>query len=235
MKKQWKAIGVGGLLLAAGLASGKDGGSKAKTIQRETLASYVNRMQQQAPAPISGTPGSLWRDNSRLAFLTGDYKAVQVGDLITIVVVQGTTALNAGAVATGRTFSSTSSIAALAGHIKTSGVQNIFSPSSAETLGGKSQASTTSNLQTTLAGRVVAALPSGLLVVEAERMLTMNNEKQTLLLRGLVRPGDISPSNAVLSNAMGDLQLELKGKGVLSDGTRPPNAVTRMLLRLIGF
>jgi flagellar L-ring protein precursor FlgH len=218
------------ILLAAPFAAGK-----TKSIQRESLAAYVERMQQQGPALPSGSPGSLWTDNSRLTFLTGDYKAAQIGDLITVVVVQGITASNGGSVATGRTFSASSSIAALAGHVKTSGVQNIFSPSSAETLGGKSQASTTSNLQTTLAGRVVAVLPSGLLVIEAERMLTMNNEKQTILLRGLVRTGDVSPNNTVLSNAIGDLQLELKGKGVLSDGTRPPNIVTRVLMRIVGF
>ncbi len=219
------------MLLAVPFAVGK-----SKKIQRETLSAYVERMQQQGAELLpSGSPGSLWADNSRLAFLTGDYKASRVGDLITVVVVQGITASNGGSVATGRSFKSTSSIAALAGHVKTSGVQNIFSPSSTEDLAGKSQASTTSNLQTTLAGRVVAVLPSGLLVIEAERMLTMNNEKQTIVLRGLVRTGDVSPSNTVLSNAIADLQLELKGKGVLSDGTRPPNILTRVLLRIVGF
>jgi flagellar L-ring protein precursor FlgH len=207
----------------------------SKKIQRETLDAYVERMQQQGLEQPSGSPGSLWTDNSRLAFLTGDYKASRVGDLITILVVQEISASNGGSVATGRSFKASSSIAALAGRVKTGGVQNIFSPSSAEDLAGKSQASTTSKLQTTLAGRVVAVLPSGLLVIEAERMLTMNNEKQTIVLRGLVRTGDVSPSNTVLSNAIGDLQLELKGKGVLSDGTRPPNIVTRVLLRIVGF
>ena len=206
-----------------------------ENIQRESLSAYVERMQQQGPEPSSGSTGSLWTDSSRLTFLAGDYKAARVGDLITVIVVQGITASNGGSVATDRAFKATSSIAALAGHVSTSGVENIFSPSSTESLAGKSQASTTSNLQTTLAGRVVAVLPSGLLVIEAERMLTMNNEKQTIVLRGLVRTGDVSPSNSVLSNAIADLQLELKGKGVLSDGTRPPNIVTRVLMRILGF
>ena len=30
------------------------------------------------------------------------------------------------------------------------------------------------------------------MVVEAERQLTMNNERQTMLVRGLVRPGDVT-------------------------------------------
>jgi len=78
-------------------------------------------------------------------------------------------------------------------------------------------------------------LPNGALVIEAERQLTMNNERPVLLLRGLVRPGDIGPNNAVPSNAIANLELELKGKGVISEGNRPPNAVVRIILRIVGF
>lgn len=209
--------------------------AKDKPIQRESLSAYVERMQQTAPNLTPTTPGSLWTDNGRLSFLTGDYKAARVGDLVTIVVVQDVTATNANSVGRARSYAATSGITALAGHLKTSGVQNIFSPTSTETLAGKSQASTTSTLQTTLAGRVVAVLPNNMLVIEAERQLTMNNEKQTILLRGLVRTGDIAPDNTVLSNTIGNLELELKGKGVLSDGTRPPNLLTRAIMRIIGF
>jgi len=218
------------ILLLAPFALGK-----AKKIQRENLASYIQRMQPQGPEPPSGSAGSLWADNGRLAFLTGDFKAGRVGDLITIVVVHDTAATNANSVATARTFAASSGITALAGELKTGGVQQLFSPSSSQALTGASSAATTSSLQTTLSGRVVAVLSSGLLVVEAERELTMNNEQQTVLLRGLVRGGDIGPNNTVASNAIGNLELELKGKGVLSDGTRPPNVVIRTLLRIFGF
>ena len=209
--------------------------AKQKNIQRESLAAYVQRMQQQVPEVGSGSPGSLWADNGRLAYLAGDYKAAHVGDLITILVVQDMKASNANSVSTARTLAANSGISALAGHLKTNGVEQIFSPTSSQSLSGKSQASTTSTLQTTLAGRVVAVLPSGLLVVEAERQLTMNNERQTVLVRGLVRPGDVSPENTVASNTIGNLELELKGKGVLSDGTRPPNLLVRAILRIVGF
>lgn len=208
---------------------------KAKKIQREDLAAYIQRMQPQDAALPSGSPGSLWTNNGRLAFLTGDFKAGRVGDLITIVVVHDTTANNANSVSTARTLAASSGITALAGQLKTAGVAQLFSPTSSQALTGKSQASTTSSLQTTLSGRVMAVLSSGLLVIEAERQLTMNNEKQTVLVRGLVRSGDIGPNNTVTSNAIGNLELELKGKGVLSDGTRPPNVVVRTLLRILGF
>lgn len=218
------------LLLVSVSAAGKQ-----KNIQRESLAAYIQRMQQQFPDTASGSPGSLWNDSGRLSNLAGDYKASHVGDLITILVVQDVKASNASSVSTARSFAASSGVSALAGHLKTSGVEQIFSPTSSQSLSGKSQASTTSSLQTTLSGRVVAVLPSGLLVVEAERQVTMNNERQTVLVRGLVRPGDISPENTLASNAIGNLELELKGKGVLSDGTHPPNLLVRALLRIVGF
>jgi len=204
-------------------------------IQKETLAHYVDRMQQQSPDLNHATWGSLWTDNGRFADMNTDYKAIHVGDLITIVVAQGTTANNANSVSAARTFNASSGISALAGHLKTSGVEQIFSPQSTQTLSGKSQGSTTSTLNTTLAGRVVAVLPSRAMVIEAERQLTMNNEKQTILVRGLVRPGDVGPDGSVLSNRIANLELELKGKGVLSDGTRPPNPLVRAILKIVGF
>jgi flagellar L-ring protein FlgH len=209
--------------------------AKQKNVQQESLAMYVERVERQAVEPASGSPGSLWQDGGRLAYLTADYKAARIGDLITIVIVHDLTASNAANVSTARNFSASSGISALPGKLKTSGVEQLFSPTSAQTLSGKSQASTTSSLQTTLAGRVVAVLSSGLLVVEAERQMTMNNEKQTIVIRGLVRTGDIAPDNSVPSNNIADLELQLKGKGVLSDGTHPPNIIVRGILRVLGF
>ena len=209
--------------------------TKPKTIQRETQAAYIQRMQQQSPDLSHATAGSLWTDNGRFANLSADYKAMHVGDLITIVVAQGTSANNTSSVSTARTLNASSGITALPGMLKTAGVASLFSPNSSATLSGKSQGSTTSVLTDTMSGRVVAVLPSGVLVVEAERQLTMNNERQTILVRGLVRPGDITPLGTVQSNQVGNLELELKGKGVLSDGVRPPNALIRGLLWLVGF
>jgi flagellar L-ring protein precursor FlgH len=149
--------------------------------------------------------------------------------------VQDTTATNTANVGTDRSFKANSGIDALAGRVSTSGVQSLFSPRSSQTLQGKAQASSKSTLRTSLTGTVVATLSTGALVVEAERSLTMNNERQTVILRGIVRGGDIAPDNSLLSNQLSNLELELKGKGVISDGTRPPNVIMRVLLRILGF
>ena len=210
--------------------------AREKSRPKDSLDEYLQRLSSlPASSAVPTTPGSLWTDQGRLADLTSDYKARQVGDLVRILVVQSLQAENTGNVASDRSFKASSGIDALAGHIRTSGVQNIFSPRSAETLQGKAQASSTSSLRTSLTGRIVAVLPGGNLVVQAEREIVMNNERQTILVRGVVRPGDLAPDNSVPSNAIANLELEVKGKGVVSEGTRPPNVFTRWLLRLVGF
>jgi len=209
--------------------------AREKPTAHKSLEDYLRRLQQLPSQTTPNTPGSLWSDQGRFAALASDYKAHQVGELITILVSQNVQAQNTGNVSTDRSFKASSGIDALAGHVSTSGVQNIFSPSSSQTLQGKAQATSSSSLSTKLTGQVVAILPSGALVVEASREILMNNERQTVFVRGLVRTGDLGPDNTVTSNSLGDLELELKGKGVVSDGTRPPNAFTRWLLRLVGF
>lgn len=223
---------LAGLLL--GLSATQLYGSKKDEKAKDSLAQYVARLESHASAP-SPTLGSCWLDAGRLASLSTDYKAAAVGDLITIVVAHSLTSSNAGDVSTARSYSASSGINSLPGKLKTGGISSLLGLQSAETLAGKGQADSSSSLTTTLAGRVVAVLSSGNLVIEAERVINMNNEKQTVKLRGLVRRGDIGPGNTVASNAIGDLELEIKGKGVVSNGVRPPNLVVRAIMRILNF
>lgn len=200
-----------------------------------SLAKYLARVQTALPAAPALSTGSIWVDSGRMASLSADYKATVAGDLITIVVVQDLISSNAGAVSTARTFSASSGVDSLPGKLKVGGAANLLGLHSAETLSGKGQASSTTSVTTTLAGRVVAVLPSGNLVIEAERVINMNHEKQNIVLRGVVRRGDIGPNNTVASNTIGDLELEIKGKGVISDGVRPPHPILRAILRILNF
>jgi flagellar L-ring protein precursor FlgH len=199
------------------------------------LEKYLARVQTAETPVTPQTLGTIWVDSGRMASLTTDYKARTVGDLITVLVVQDVTASNSGTVGTDRSFSASSGVDSLPGKLKTSGVASLLGLHSAQTLSGKGQATIASKLRTSLAGRVVAILPSGNLVIAAERSIAMNHERQTIILRGVVRPGDIGPDNTIVTNAISNLELELKGKGVISDGTRPPHPVLRAILRILNF
>ena len=82
---------------------------------------------------------------------------------------------------------------------------------------------------------MIAVLPSGNLVVEAQRKIFMNNQHEDVTIRGVVRPNDIGSNNTIPSTSLSNLEIEMKGKGIIADSTRPPNRVTRALLSLIGF
>ncbi|HTS36834.1 MAG TPA: flagellar basal body L-ring protein FlgH [Candidatus Solibacter sp.] len=229
--KSWGFLFVALLALAGTLAA------KPKTPppKRDGLADYLQRVSAKAADSAPPTTGSLWNDSGRLANMVADYKAARVGDLVTVSVAQNLSATSTGNVSTNRAFNASSGISALPGQLKTTGVANLFSPSSTQVLTGKAQATSQTSLTTILTGRVVAVLPGGTLVIEAERQITMNNEHETVILRGLVRPGDLNATNTVNSNQVGNLEVEVKGKGVISEGTRPPNPIIKWILRAVGF
>jgi flagellar L-ring protein FlgH len=204
---------------------------------QKTREDYVARMQQQtSPPPVDSSLGSLWVSGGALTNIQSDYKASRLNDLVTIVVVQRTTAQATGNVGAQRDFNTSSGISGLAGYIKpTSALSNLLTAQSSTKLKGTGSTDASTTMNTNLAGQVIAVLPNGNLVVEAERMVAINNQKETMLVRGVLRPGDIKPDNSALSTVLSNLEVELKGKGVVSDATRPPNPLIRALLWVIGF
>jgi len=202
--------------------------------EKINLAKYLARVQMAQPAAPALSMGSIWIDSGPMASLGADYKARVVGDTIEIVVVQGLTSSNANTVSTARTLNTSGGIDSVP-VLGNGAAQSLLGLHSSETLAGKGAATTATSVSTNLAGQVVAVLPSGNLVVEARRIINMNNEKQTIVLRGVVRRGDIGPNNMVASDSIGDLELEIKGKGVISDSVRQPHKVLRFLMHLFDF
>jgi flagellar L-ring protein precursor FlgH len=72
-------------------------------------------------------------------------------------------------------------------------------------------------------------------VIEAARQVEFSQQTQTIILRGLVRPEDISQHNQVLSTAISSLELEVTGKGIINDYTHRQNALVRLLQRILIF
>ena len=201
----------------------------------QRLADYLARARAGAEASPASA-GSLWSPQGRFTDLATDYKARKVNDLIVIHVIEQTQATSAGTVKTQRAFNASSGISTPFGGLSTQNkLQNLFSPTSTQNLNGQAQANSNTSLNATLSGHVVEVLPNGYLVVQAERNVEMNNERQALVVRGIVRPGDLAQDNSVLSTSISNLEVELKGKGVISDGVRPPNRIVRAILKVVGF
>jgi flagellar L-ring protein precursor FlgH len=184
--------------------------------------------------PPANPNGSLWNPQNSFSEMSADERARNLNDLLTIRIVEQTTAQNTADVTAQRKLSSNSNITGVAGQTIAQ-LNPILALNSDNELTGKGQADTGIKLQTSVAGRIVAVLPNGVMVVEAERRVHMNNETQTIVLRGMVRPADIQSDNSVVSTSLANLEIELKGKGVISDATRPSNKIVRAILWLTGF
>jgi flagellar L-ring protein FlgH len=198
-------------------------------------AEYIARLQQQyVPAIEDASVGSLWTAHSVLGDFSSDYKARHLNDTITILVAVQTTAAQSGTVDSERTLTSTSSITGIMGRVPAA-TNPLLSGSSASALKGQGSTASNTTFATSLTGQVIAVFPNGNLVVQAERQIFMNNQHENVIVRGMIRPGDIGPGNTVLSAALSNLEIEMKGKGIIADGVRPPNAITRAVLWLLNF
>lgn len=184
----------------------------------------------------SSDPGSLWSPTSRLQDVTHDIKAAQLDDIVTIVVSESASAVSTGTTKTARTSSAQNSITALAGLTKVAGPwANLANLGGTTTLDGQGTTSRTTTLNTTLTARVTHVLPNGYLVVEGTKLLGINTEHQVITVRGVVRPDDLNSANSVPSDLLGDLEVQVNGKGVVADAVRRPNILYRLLLGILPF
>ncbi|MFZ3264126.1 MAG: flagellar basal body L-ring protein FlgH [Terriglobales bacterium] len=225
------------LLLTTVLLSVHPAWSHSKKENSEQLrAEYLARVQEQTPSKEpSGTLGSLYSPNGAFTDLSADYKARRVGDVVTLVVFENTTAQSTGDVNTSRAYQTNSAITGLPGGTSTSILNPLFAANSATTLKGTGETSAGSNVTTTLTARVIGLLPSGSLIVEAERRVLINSQHETVVVRGVLRPGDVGPNNTATSTSLANLEIELKGKGVVTDAIHRPNPVIRGLQWLFSF
>lgn len=97
------------------------------------------------------------------------------------------------------------------------GIGNGVETSTYNKFKGEGSTDRNSSVTATVAARVIKILPGGLLQVEGAREVRVNDETQILVIKGLVRPRDISPSNTVNSSYLADSKIEYYGKGVLAD------------------
>jgi flagellar L-ring protein FlgH len=228
------ALLAGSSLLASGLGFPKLSKQHGKTPE-QLRAEYIARLQQQyVPGPAENTVGSLWSPQNLLGDFSSDYKAHNLNDTITIVVSVQTTAAQSGSVDSERTFTTNSGITGVMGRVPAH-TNPLFAGQSASVLKGLGSTASNTTFATSLTGQVIAVFPNGNLVVQAERQIFMNNQHENVTVRGMIRPGDIGPFNTVPSSALSNLEIEMKGKGIISDGVRPPNPLTRAVLWLLNF
>ncbi len=211
----------------------------SSTLGKGPAASSLNDYLASVHALSAGSqpePGSIWTENGRLDRFTADVRAMQPHDLISVIVSEELTSSTDGTVKGTRQSSASASISALFSKLTVaSAAQNLLNRTAQSALNAQGQSANNSSLSTIVGGEVVEVLPNGILVIEAARQVEFSQETKTIVLRGLVRPEDISQQNQVRSTAISSLELQVRGNGVVTDYTHRPNVLVRLLERALIF
>ncbi len=222
-------------LLQAQTAAAHKATESKPNVAAASLGSYLERVRAEN-SNIQAAPGSIWIDNGRLTRMVTDVRAMRPHDLISVVVSESLAASTDGTVKNSRASNASSSVSALFGALHAgNALQNLINQTSSSGLNAQGTSATNSSLSTTLGGQVIEVLPNGMLVIEAARQVEFSQQTQTIILHGLVRPEDISQQNQILSTAISSLELEVRGKGIVSDYTHRQNPVVRLLEKILIF
>lgn len=168
---------------------------------------------------------SLWDESANGArSMYTDRKAFRVGDLVTIVVNQSTTAVKDQSTKTAKTTTAADTFSALFGpfmggertatELLRRNPHNTWN--SAETFDGNGKMNQTESMTSTIQARVTDVLPNGVLRLEATRRVDLAGERSDIVLTGFVRQEDLTTANTVLSTQVADLQLKQVTNGEVS-------------------
>jgi flagellar L-ring protein precursor FlgH len=183
----------------------------------------LSLMLLQNPAPAAQAP-SLFSANAPDLFLYRDVKARNVGDILTIQVIENASATNSATTATQKKGDVSLSAPALAGleTINTPlNFSNVLQAAGGLNFNGTGSTTRSGQLQAAISARVVQVLPNGDLRIEGTKVVTINGERQTLTIGGMVRSHDVSPTNVILSTAIANMDVKFDGKGVVADSNKP--------------
>lgn len=142
--------------------------------------------------------------------LAGDKRATFPGDLLTVLIIETSTAESSANLSSSKDISTNLSAS--------------YNRQSAEVsfgLGGKGAI----NAKTGRNGRIKAALsvritgltPDGNYLIDGTQSIIINAEEQLIHLTGIVRKQDISPQNTVLSTRLANAKITYSGDGSVSN------------------
>jgi len=176
-----------------------------------------------AQAPEGTAPGSLWRPGRAANYSFLDLRPRFPGDLLTVVIAEEAQ----GKKDADTELETSSSISAkVQDFFGIPGIGDIDPSSVVETeskrsFDGEGETTRKASLTGRISVTVTAVEPNGNLHVEGQKVVTLNNEEEYIVLRGVVRPQDINASNEVSSWRLADARIDFYGSGVLADQQRP--------------
>jgi flagellar L-ring protein precursor FlgH len=213
--RRWVSSSAVLLALGSGLAA-----CQHTPTQESMVASLANLPGDQG-TPLSATNGAIYQGNVQGAGLQlfRDHRTWQVGDLVTVQIVQNATATKNVSQNIGRSDGVQSTVNNLFGLPVSFGHSSRttqFNPnidySSANTLQGSGGTAQSDTFTATVSALVHRIRPNGDLVIGGNDEVQLVGGKEYIRIAGVVRPEDLS-GNVVLSSQMAEAHIEFSGDG----------------------
>ncbi|MEE9342590.1 MAG: flagellar basal body L-ring protein FlgH [Gammaproteobacteria bacterium] len=204
-------------------------GSGCATIEKP-VKSYHPRVPKAEAVPEPSN-GSIYQAGYEVR-LFEDMKAKRVGDIITIVLDENTSASKSAKTSTGRDTSIDIDPPTLLGSIPTFNVPGLLplasnrgntpevSLKSSNSFEGSGDSEQSNRLRGSITVTVEEVYSNGNMLVQGEKWITLNQGDEYLQISGIVRAQDVTPQNTVLSTLVADARIAYSGKGSLANANR---------------
>jgi len=184
-----------------------------------------------------GTSASLWRDDFRNGHVVLDRRGLQVNDIITILIYDDSEATSDAKTDVSSKSGISATIEEFLGlpqyifkridtYLKKDSQGNVDLTQPLVKGGSESftknegKTSRKGKIKATISAFVVDVLPSGILKIQGEKRIKVNNEEQILVVTGFVRPEDVDSFNQVDSSRVAQARVEFLGMGSVSSPQR---------------
>ena len=188
----------------------------------------ITQVETESVIPSKDQPsslGSLWEPGNGRAFMFEDRRASRIGDIVVVQIVEQHKGSKKANTKADRDASLSAGVSG--GLFGLSSLTQKFAEyfnidaSTKNEFEGDGSTSREDTLTGTIAAKVIEVFPNGDLRIQGKREVTVNSEKQTMTIRGIVRRIDLDTQNTVLSSAVADAQIAYTGLGVVDDVQRP--------------
>lgn len=170
---------------------------------------------------------SLWSGSQNS--LLGDRRAINKGDILTVVIEIDETAEISNGTSRSRSSSETLGMPQLLGLPQRLDEHLPDGASSAEAVdltgasssSGNGSVSRSEKLELRVAATIVDVLPNGVLAISGNQEVRVNFELRELLVSGYVRPQDISRKNEITYDKIASARVSYGGRGQITDVQQP--------------
>lgn len=185
--------------------------------------SLPDTVEQQHPYESA----SLWTQSRQS--LLGDRRAVERGDILTVVIEIDDSAEMSNTSARGRSGSENMAIPSLLGIPEVingalpegASMGSAVSTNSTSSSSGNGSVSRNEKLELMVAATIIDVLPNGVLHIQGSQEVRVNYEIRELLVEGYVRPEDISRKNEITYDKIASARISYGGRGQITRMQQP--------------